>query len=96
MPGSDLHRVSYFPRLIRDLNFDPGNISAPNEPAFVTVNLKGARPNMFFIVRTKPSVQSQVSDTPILAYCVTNNVIRVAYLGSETSGGAVDMTIIAL
>ena len=96
MPGSEYHRISLFPRLIRDISFPHGTINALNEPAYVTVNLKGARPDMFFITRIKPTSASQLGISPILAYCVTDDVIRVAFIGGETSGGDAPTTIIAL
>ena len=84
MAQSEYHNISFHPRFIKDLALTDAALNAADEPVYSTINVKGARPDMFFIVRLKPGVQTNLSLTPILAYCVTNDVIRVAFLGSDS------------
>ena len=95
MPESEHHRISLFPRLIVSIILTTGNLSANDEPAYTTVNLKGARPDMFFKTELTPENTDETGTLPILAYCVTNDVIRIAFLGSDQLTSS-PITIIAL
>ena len=80
MPISD-HLISFHPRLIADIDIAASGIDSENALTSSEHNVKGARPDMVFLTRLLPSIQSQVSFTTFSAFCTEDDKVHIQYWG---------------
>ena len=94
MPISD-HLISFFPRLLMDVELDTGTLGSENSTAHKEVAVEGARPDMVFLTRLLPSIQNQVAFTPIHAFCEEDNKVEIMFWGSGAVGD-LQVTIVGI